>query len=98
MPAYAPFSATYSASGFAGQLFVQSALLAVSVRTVTSERRSLMRCTLKVPREVGTLRLLYPSGLYTAPLCGGALPSGFSTVTSQNAVILDHVAPLSRAK
>src|SRR5687768_3929806 len=53
IPAYAPFSAMYCASGFTGQLSRQSVLFAVTVRTVTSESRSLITLTVNVPREVG---------------------------------------------
>ena len=55
MPAYAPFSLAYWSRGFAGQLLAQSDAFAVSVLTVTCERRSLMTCALNVPRTVETL-------------------------------------------
>src|SRR5438034_2637718 len=67
MPAYAAFSRAYWASGLAGQLLKQSVVFAVNVFTVTSESRSLMRCTPNVPRTVATFWKLYPVPLGAGP-------------------------------
>src|SRR5260370_41067082 len=69
----------YWSSGFTGQLFAQYAAFAVTVRIVTSLRRSLMRCVVNVPAAVGTLRVDEPVGLYTPAGCGGGGPAGVRT-------------------
>ena len=72
--ANAPLSATYDASGFAAQSRRHCSTLAVIVRTLTSESRSLIRWTENVPRAVSTFRRLYPVAVGTVGVsCGVAV-------------------------
>src|SRR5216684_5931595 len=59
------------ASGFAGQSRAQSTAFAVTVRTVTSAKRSLTRNTVNVPRDVGTLKREYPVGAFAGSIGTG---------------------------